>query len=174
MAGARLSSFSPADSARLAMELSPDAWRHPGAGLSLPQIVRQFAAESLLQPWPLKFPRSGGKHGWKKPRCAAFSTGTRSWRSTWSFPAGPPLQKTGRHQPDGFPAAEMPGAVPEIYRFGTRYSLTEAALLSGFGSCPQFHRVFCRYLRQSPAVYARSVRNAGPFETRSSPSGKRG
>lgn len=50
-----------------------------------------------------------------------------------------------------------------IYRSGGKYSLTEAALLAGFGSYPQFHRVFRRCLGQSPAVYARSAKAAGPY-----------
>jgi len=45
-----------------------------------------------------------------------------------------------------------------IYRTGARYSMIEAALLAGFGSYPQFHRVFRSHMRQSPAEYARSVR----------------
>ena len=48
-----------------------------------------------------------------------------------------------------------------IFRSGSRYSLIEAALLAGFGSYPQFHRVFRRHMRQSPAEYSRSVKQEG-------------
>jgi AraC-like DNA-binding protein len=40
-----------------------------------------------------------------------------------------------------------------LYRTGARYSLIEAALLAGFGSYPQFHRVFCRLMGMHPAAY---------------------
>ena len=41
----------------------------------------------------------------------------------------------------------------KIYRAGARYTLIEAALLAGFGSYPQFHRVFCREMQMNPAAY---------------------
>ena len=44
-----------------------------------------------------------------------------------------------------------------LYRTGARYTLIEAALLAGFGSYAQFHRVFCRVMRMNPAAYRRSV-----------------
>lgn len=44
-----------------------------------------------------------------------------------------------------------------IYRTGARYSLIEAALLAGFGSYPQFHRVFQQQIGQSPARYFREL-----------------
>lgn len=47
-----------------------------------------------------------------------------------------------------------------LYRTGARYTLIEAALLAGFGSYAQFHRVFCRIMRMNPAAYRRSVGNA--------------
>jgi AraC-like DNA-binding protein len=40
-----------------------------------------------------------------------------------------------------------------IYRTGARYTLIEAAFLAGFGSYPQFHRVFTRYMGRSPSSY---------------------
>jgi AraC-like DNA-binding protein len=40
-----------------------------------------------------------------------------------------------------------------LYRTGARYTLIEAALLAGFGSYPQFHRVFCRLMGMNPAAY---------------------
>ncbi len=45
-----------------------------------------------------------------------------------------------------------------LYRTGTRYSLIEAALLAGFGSYPQFHRVFQAMMGISPASYRKSLR----------------
>jgi AraC-like DNA-binding protein len=44
-----------------------------------------------------------------------------------------------------------------LYRTGARYSLTEAALLAGFGSYPQFHRVFRRLMGVGPAAYRKRV-----------------
>jgi AraC-like DNA-binding protein len=44
-----------------------------------------------------------------------------------------------------------------LYRAGARYSLIEAALLAGFGSYPQFHRVFARLMGINPAAYRRLV-----------------
>jgi AraC-like DNA-binding protein len=44
-----------------------------------------------------------------------------------------------------------------LYRTGARYTLIEAALLAGFGSYPQFHRVFCRGMGMNPAAYRKSV-----------------
>jgi AraC-like DNA-binding protein len=47
-----------------------------------------------------------------------------------------------------------------LYRTGTRYSLIEAALLAGFGSYPQFHRVFCRLMGMNPAAYRKRMGKA--------------
>jgi transcriptional regulator GlxA family with amidase domain len=47
-----------------------------------------------------------------------------------------------------------------LYRDGARYSLIEAALLAGFGSYPQFHRVFQRIMGQNPASYRKGVKSA--------------
>lgn len=44
-----------------------------------------------------------------------------------------------------------------LYRTGARYTLIEAALLAGFGSYPQFHRVFCRGMGMNPATYKKSM-----------------
>lgn len=44
-----------------------------------------------------------------------------------------------------------------LYRTGARYTLIEAALLAGFGSYPQFHRVFCRVMGMNPAKYKKSL-----------------
>jgi AraC-like DNA-binding protein len=44
-----------------------------------------------------------------------------------------------------------------LYRSGARYSLTEAALLAGFGSYPQFHRVFSRLMGLNPMDYRRKM-----------------
>ncbi len=44
-----------------------------------------------------------------------------------------------------------------LYRQGARYTLIEAALLAGFGSYAQFHRVFCRLMGMNPAAYRKSV-----------------
>jgi AraC-like DNA-binding protein len=46
-----------------------------------------------------------------------------------------------------------------LYRTGARYSLIEAALLAGFGSYPQFHRVFSRLMGFTPMDYRRKVRS---------------
>jgi len=43
-----------------------------------------------------------------------------------------------------------------LYRTGARYTLIEAALLAGFGSYPQFHRVFQQMMGMSPAKYKKS------------------
>jgi len=48
-----------------------------------------------------------------------------------------------------------------IYRTGARYTLIEAALLAGFGSYPQFHRVFRRLMGESPAEYSRKLQRVG-------------
>jgi AraC-like DNA-binding protein/quercetin dioxygenase-like cupin family protein len=48
-----------------------------------------------------------------------------------------------------------------LYRAGARYSLIEAALLAGFGSYPQFHRVFVRLMGINPAAYRTRVREKG-------------
>jgi AraC-like DNA-binding protein len=53
-----------------------------------------------------------------------------------------------------------------LYRKGARYSLIEAALLAGFGSYPQFHRVFQRIMGQNPASYRRSL-NTGALTSSS-------
>lgn len=45
-----------------------------------------------------------------------------------------------------------------LYRTGARYSLIEAALLTGFGSYIQFYRIFRRHMGKSPAEYGRTVR----------------
>jgi AraC-like DNA-binding protein len=45
----------------------------------------------------------------------------------------------------------------QLYRTGARYSLIEAALLAGFGSYPQFHRVFCRLMGMNPAAYRKRM-----------------
>mgnify|MGYP003336599678 FL=1 len=42
-----------------------------------------------------------------------------------------------------------------LYRPGQRHTITEAALAAGFGSYPQFHRVFTRLLGCSPKDYIR-------------------
>ena len=47
-----------------------------------------------------------------------------------------------------------------LYRTGARYSLIEAALLAGFGSYPQFHRVFRRVMGMNPAKYKKSLGDA--------------
>jgi AraC-like DNA-binding protein len=44
-----------------------------------------------------------------------------------------------------------------LYRTGARYTLIEAALLAGFGSYPQFHRVFSRIMQMNPATYRRNL-----------------
>jgi AraC-like DNA-binding protein len=44
-----------------------------------------------------------------------------------------------------------------LYRTGARYTLIEAALLAGFGSYPQFHRVFCRVMKMNPATYRKNL-----------------
>ena len=49
-----------------------------------------------------------------------------------------------------------------IYGAGMRHSLIEAALLAGFGSYPQFHRVFCRLMKRSPLAYKRELRKPEP------------
>lgn len=40
-----------------------------------------------------------------------------------------------------------------IYAQGRRYNMTQAALMAGFGSYPQFHRVFKQFHYVSPQVY---------------------
>jgi AraC-like DNA-binding protein len=50
-----------------------------------------------------------------------------------------------------------------LYRKGARYSLIEAALLAGFGSYPQFHRVFQKIMGQNPASYRKGLL-AGAFK----------
>ena len=44
-----------------------------------------------------------------------------------------------------------------LYATGARFTLLEAALRAGFGSYPQFHRVFSRLMKTSPAAYRRSL-----------------
>lgn len=44
-----------------------------------------------------------------------------------------------------------------LYRTGARYSLIEAAFQAGFGSYPQFHRVFRKTMGISPAQYKKNV-----------------
>jgi len=51
-----------------------------------------------------------------------------------------------------------------LYRTGARYTLIEAALLAGFGSYPQFHRVFTQLMPMNPAAYRRQM-----AETKTSP-----
>jgi AraC-like DNA-binding protein len=46
-----------------------------------------------------------------------------------------------------------------IYGRGARYTLIQAALEAGFGSYPQFHRVFSAVMRMNPAAYRRSLGN---------------
>jgi AraC-like DNA-binding protein len=45
----------------------------------------------------------------------------------------------------------------EMYGQGRRYNITQAALRAGFGSYPQFHRVFKRYFGFNPAEYRRRL-----------------
>jgi AraC-like DNA-binding protein len=45
----------------------------------------------------------------------------------------------------------------EIFGQGRRYNMTQAALRAGFGSYPQFHRVFKRHFGFSPAEYRRRL-----------------
>lgn len=45
----------------------------------------------------------------------------------------------------------------EIYGKGRRHNLTEAALAAGFGSYPQFHRVFREAFGYGPAEYRRRI-----------------
>ena len=48
-----------------------------------------------------------------------------------------------------------------LYRQGRRWSMLAAALTAGFGSYPQFHRVFKRLMGSGPAEYRRKVSQAG-------------
>ena len=48
----------------------------------------------------------------------------------------------------------------ECYGRGRRRTVTEAALEAGFGSYPQFHRVFREVMNQSPAEYRQSIEQA--------------
>jgi len=52
-----------------------------------------------------------------------------------------------------------------IYGAGTRHSLIEAALMAGFGSYPQFHRIFCRLMKRSPLAYKREFREGSALTT---------
>jgi transcriptional regulator GlxA family with amidase domain len=45
----------------------------------------------------------------------------------------------------------------EMYGTGQRVSMLDAALSAGFGSYPQFHRVFTRIMRRSPRDYRRDL-----------------
>ena len=45
-----------------------------------------------------------------------------------------------------------------LYGNGQQTKMLAAALSAGFGSYPQFHRVFKQFMKQSPAAYARSTR----------------
>jgi AraC-like DNA-binding protein len=45
----------------------------------------------------------------------------------------------------------------KLYSLGRRTSITEAALAAGFGSYPQFHRVFRDHMGCSPAEYRRTL-----------------
>ncbi len=45
----------------------------------------------------------------------------------------------------------------EIYQHGRRRNLTDAALAAGFGSYPQFHRVFTRIMGYGPAEHRRRM-----------------
>lgn len=45
----------------------------------------------------------------------------------------------------------------DLYQNGEQYSLTEAALESGFGSYPQFHRVFRQAMNYPPAEHRRRI-----------------
>ena len=45
----------------------------------------------------------------------------------------------------------------DIFRRGGRYNMTQAALRAGFGSYPQFHRVFKQHFGFSPAEYRRRL-----------------
>lgn len=45
----------------------------------------------------------------------------------------------------------------KIYGQGRRTSMLRAALSAGFGSYPQFHRVFKQYMKRSPAEYRREL-----------------
>lgn len=45
----------------------------------------------------------------------------------------------------------------EIFNQGRRYNMTEAALRAGFGSYPQFHRVFKQHFGFNPAEYRRRL-----------------
>jgi transcriptional regulator GlxA family with amidase domain len=45
----------------------------------------------------------------------------------------------------------------ELYGDGTRLTLTAAALDAGFGSYPQFHRVFSEQMGYTPAEHRRRV-----------------
>ena len=59
-----------------------------------------------------------------------------------------------------------------LYQEGVRHTLIEAALLAGFGSYAQFHRVFCRVMRMNPATYRKRlaipVEAANPTSRRAS------
>jgi AraC-like DNA-binding protein len=50
----------------------------------------------------------------------------------------------------------------ELYGDGTRATLTQAAIDAGFGSYPQFHRVFRAQLGCSPAAHAKSKQVSAP------------
>ncbi len=50
----------------------------------------------------------------------------------------------------------------EVYGDGSRVSLLDAALEAGFGSYPQFHRVFKKHFGCRPADYSERGRGRGP------------
>ncbi len=47
----------------------------------------------------------------------------------------------------------------QLYGTGQRHTMLDAALESGFGSYPQFHRVFTRAMGLSPGEYRRQTAN---------------
>ncbi|HEX9046184.1 MAG TPA: helix-turn-helix domain-containing protein [Verrucomicrobiae bacterium] len=57
----------------------------------------------------------------------------------------------------------------EIYGTGQRRTMLDAALEAGFGSYPQFHRVFKRITGQSPARYRRREAATRAVQARSNP-----
>lgn len=50
----------------------------------------------------------------------------------------------------------------KIYRGGEERNMMQAALQAGFGSYPQFHRVFKRYMNRSPAEFRREASDQPP------------
>lgn len=49
----------------------------------------------------------------------------------------------------------------KLYHAGTDLNLMQAALDAGFGSYPQFHRVFKQYMNRRPADYRRQILDSG-------------